>query len=227
MRPWRSSAGLLAEACGTHGKAFSIVSDGPRARAANISEHQEKILALNTRDDQLMDANKNEHPMHNEPSINSGLTRRSFIKRSVVATVALSTTTVFSGLANAGLFDLGGLGYFLYQQAEADCGVAKEPTEWLIDNDHFITIFSCYANGDNCLKMQECGQMFKIKPGTSEPLLDQNGNPVLYDVWLNCAYHRWSPETGMGNTVNCLNGPPIVRERPPIVIPPPPPPPIA
>jgi hypothetical protein len=38
--------------------------------------------------------------MENEPTPN-GLTRRSFIKRSVVAAVAVSSLTIFSGLVNA------------------------------------------------------------------------------------------------------------------------------
>lgn len=52
---------------------------------------------------QYADANKNEHPVITDPSTNSGLTRRSFIKRSVVAAVAVSSMTIFSGLVNAGV----------------------------------------------------------------------------------------------------------------------------
>jgi hypothetical protein len=39
--------------------------------------------------------------MKQDPATTNGLTRRSFVKRSVVAAVAVSSMTIFSGLVNA------------------------------------------------------------------------------------------------------------------------------
>ncbi len=72
------------------------------APVANISEHLGKFLVISRDSGQYADANKSEYLMITDSSTNSGLSRRSFIKRSVVAAVAASSMTIFSGLVNAG-----------------------------------------------------------------------------------------------------------------------------
>jgi len=113
----------------------------------------------------------------NQPT--TGLTRRSFIKRSVVAAVALSTMTIFSGLVRAEGQD--------YQET---CKLTKEPDEWIFDKGN-IAIYKCSATGPICDKDMPCGRMFEMDPFTGDPILDPVTHQVTWEeIVVNCAKDR-------------------------------------
>jgi hypothetical protein len=122
-------------------------ADGSRAPVANISEHHGKLLALPERLGQYADANKNEHPMITDPSANSGLTRRSFIKRSVVAVVAVSSMTIFSGLVNATLPESTGSGTACVPGNPVPFTKKDTGTLVILDNGQNLWEYECEASG--------------------------------------------------------------------------------
>ena len=91
----------------------------------------------------------------------SGITRRSFIKRSVVAAVAVSNMTIFSGLVRAEFEEYG-------VSIPPPCGLTLEPYEWTFD-DKIITVWKCSATGPVCDKEIFCGRMYEMDPFTGDP----------------------------------------------------------
>jgi hypothetical protein len=113
----------------------------------------------------------------------SGITRRSFIKRSVVAAVAVSNMTIFSGLVRAEFEEYG-------VSIPPPCGLTLEPYEWTFD-DKIITVWKCSATGPVCDKEIFCGRMYEMDPFTGDPILDPIENQMIWtDVKLNCATDR-------------------------------------
>jgi hypothetical protein len=84
----------------------------------------------------------------NEELPPSGLNRRSFIKRSVVAAVAVSSMTIFSGLVNAQTEVSSGT-----QQGDAACtGAQKQSKYWCeitSKNGTVYQIYECEKSGSN------------------------------------------------------------------------------
>jgi hypothetical protein len=105
----------------------------------------------------------------------SSITRRSFIKRSVVAAVAVSSMTIFSGLVNAANGEI-----YIPNGCSLSMTASKYDLEWLT--------WTCEVTGD-CDELVECGQMFDIDPQTLKPARDAITNEIIWrDVTMNCRF---------------------------------------
>lgn len=115
----------------------------------------------------------------------SGLTRRSFIKRSVVAAVAASSMTIFSGLVRADSILYGvevGDGVFCFRH--------MQPDQWIFPN-HTLPVWKCSAVGQECDAHIPCGRMYEMDPFTGEPTIELlTGKMIWNDIFLHCATDR-------------------------------------
>ena len=111
--------------------------------------------------------------MENEPTPN-GLTRRSFIKRSVVAAVAVSSMTIFSGLVNA---SSSGSGY----SPKKLCTLSKLTKCEPLSNEDGSVMMGCMAKcdpqGSRAERFQvECDEAGEIKRTSNSHATNCAGN---------------------------------------------------
>jgi anaerobic selenocysteine-containing dehydrogenase len=114
----------------------------------------------------------------------TGLTRRSFIKRSVVAAVAVSSMTIFSGLVKAGDNPV-------YIHIRDGCELSKEADQWNFPDGVSIMVYKCWSSGAICNKDIECGVMYEMDPFTGAPILDPITQKTIWNnIVVNCGADR-------------------------------------
>jgi len=100
---------------------------------------------------------------------------------SVVATVAVSSVSIFSGLVNANLSSGSG---------SSSCRVRKNQFEWsdggrLFHENNPLIALACVYEGDNCINQTvKCGKFYKLDNGQAQ--IDADGKPIIEDVILTC-----------------------------------------
>ena len=125
--------------------------------------------------------------MNDHPS-STGLTRRSFIKRSVVAAVAVSSMTIFSGLVRAE--GEGGTETVCAQGTPCSIKKVKDGQIW---QGGLHDVYEC-----TCTGTVGCCTSSKIKCGN---WFDDNGNVIA--VYVNCGNSTILNPEG-GNSARCI-----------------------
>lgn len=113
----------------------------------------------------------------NQSTDSGGTTRRSFIKRSVVAAVAVSSLTIFSGLVNA---NLPGGGY--------PCSISKNQGKFG-DGGNFndVEILFCRAKKADCYQELKCGKFYQLDENGRVKVNPQTGQPLTELVSWSCS----------------------------------------